>query len=96
MNRWKKTTLTIPTITEVNQGQVDVGTSQLLCDNVDVHWLIPASSTDRNNTSNRVLLAFFPLNQSINLLGNVIHTYIHRFNGRLSGTTRVSRYQKGN
>jgi len=27
--------------------------------------------------------------------GNIVHTYIHPFNGPLSGTTRVSRYQKG-
>ena len=25
----------------------------------------------------------------------IVHTYIHLFNGPLSGTTRVSRYQKG-
>jgi len=30
-----------------------------------------------------------------NLIVTYIHTYIHPFNGPLSGTTRVSRYQKG-
>ena len=32
---------------------------------------------------------------TVHMLLRYLHTYIHPFNGPLSGTTRVSRYQKG-
>jgi len=39
--------------------------------------------------------AVIPLYSYQHKLYTITHTHIHSFNGPLSGTTRVSRYQKG-
>jgi len=35
-------------------------------------------------------------NKLVHMHPQIIHTHTHPFNGPVSGTTRVSRYQKGN
>jgi len=61
-----------------------------------VRYLLPLSSRLIRSQHRDVIVAMKALRSDVSCdFNSSLHTHTHTFNGPLSGTTRVSRYQKG-